>query len=103
MNDSVLRESVREATWLQCLVRVNQDTIVRGLITNVSGSGAELRCKYQLEIVQTIEVAAHHSGPRKSASIIRADGNRFGIQWRMATDTISVVGETIGCTPIIQD
>jgi hypothetical protein len=101
MSDSVLRESVREATWLQCLVRVNQDTIARGLMTNVSGSGAELRCKYQLEIGQTIEVAAHHSGPRKSASIIRADGNRFGIQWRMATDTVSVVGEPIGWTPII--
>jgi len=96
MSDSVLRGSVRKATWLQCLVRVNQDTIARGLITNASGSGAELRCKHQLEIGQTIEVAAHNSGPRKSASIIRVDGNRFGIQWRLATDTVSVVGDTIG-------
>lgn len=91
MSDSILRDSAREATWLQCLVRVDRDSIVRGLITNASGSGAELRCKYQLQIGQTIEVATHNGSPRRSASIIRFDGNSFGIQWRMATDTISVV------------
>ena len=94
MSDNILRDSAREATWLQCLVRVDQDTIVRGLITNASGSGAELRCKCQLQIGQIIEVAALNCSPRKSAEIIRVDGNRFGIQWRIATESVGVVGRT---------
>ena len=90
MSDSNLRDSAREATWLQCLVRLDPDTILRGLITNASTSGAELRCKCQLQIGQIIEIATHNCGPRKSASIMRVDGNRFGIRWRMASDTVGV-------------
>ncbi len=86
MNDSILRDAAREATWMQCLVRVDQETIVRGLITNVSTSGAELCCKFQLQNEQTIDVVSPNGSPRRTASIIRVDGNRFGIRWQQPTD-----------------
>ncbi len=91
MEHSIFRDTAREATWLQCLVRVDPETIVRGLITNVSDSGAELRCKHQLHIGQSIEVATHNGSPRKRASITRVDGNCYGVQWRLATHTFSAV------------
>lgn len=81
MSASRLRNSSRETTWRQCLVRVDQRTLVRGLLTNVSHSGAELRCKYPFEHRQQIEVFSSQTESRRHAQIMRNDGNCFGVEW----------------------
>lgn len=88
MGDAALRDSTREPTWLRCLLRVDQETIVHGLITNVSRSGAELCSNCQLEIGQKIEVAMLNYGSRSHAAVIRVNGNRFGIQWQTAIEVV---------------
>ena len=81
MTESTLRDTAREATWTPCLVRVDRETILRGLITNISPSGAELRCKFPFESQQKIDLVMPSDQSRQSAFIVRGRGNKFGIRW----------------------
>lgn len=81
-----LRCGFRETTWTPCIVRANGTRIIRGLITNISGSGAELRCKFPFEAQQRVEVFAPNQSSRQIAQIVRDDGNRFGLKWVSGAD-----------------
>ncbi len=81
MSERILRHGFRDTTWTPCIVRAERTRIVRGLITNISGTGAELRCKFPLEQDQKIEVFAPSEDARRLATIVRDDGNIFGLEW----------------------
>ncbi|MCR9270539.1 MAG: hypothetical protein ACX94B_07535 [Henriciella sp.] len=84
MTARLVRHEQREATWTPCLIRVDHATIIRGLITNTSDSGAELRCKFQFETQQRIEVFAPNESLRRTAKIVREHGNQYGLEWMVA-------------------
>lgn len=76
-----LRHAQRDPAWRQCLVRVDPTTIIRGLLTDTSDTGAQLRCKGLLEMQDLIDVYSSEETSRRRARVVRHDGNSFGLEW----------------------
>lgn len=81
MNLVTLRNADRESAWKQCLIRIDRTNIVRGLLTNASDTGAEIRCKFPFESEQRVEVFSSTQVSHRHARIVRNDGNSYGIKW----------------------
>lgn len=76
-----LRHAHRDLAWRQCLVRIDPTTIIRGLLTDTSETGAQLRCKYLLQADALIDVYSTDETSRRRARVVRHDGNSFGLEW----------------------